>query len=169
MEEMFSKREDIVFIAKELKKILEEKISINTFTLVNEVLTGKICLDETKITRFNGIDFNIKFSKGEFLRLNVGEIYILSPYEVKEETLKVLMEAISQIQIDGCILGNPDAFYQIEENRTLIPYCEWIFTKKEEYLAEMKNNTLFDDASIKNLIIFNEENEKQLQKVKENN
>lgn len=168
MQEMFSKAEDVNFLANELKKILGEKISINTFSLVNEVLTGKFILDGTKIARFDGIDFNIKFSKGEFLRINVGEIYILAPYEEKVEILKELVSAISLIEINGAPIGKPHAFYTIEENRIPIPYCDWAFAYKDEYLTELKENTMYEDTNIENLILFDENNNvKTLQKSKE--
>lgn len=170
MKEMFSKSKDVEFLAYELKKILGDKIEINYFTLGQEVLTGKICLDDTKIVRYNGIDFNIKYSKGEFLRINVGEIYILTPYETKLKAINVIKEALSKIKLtEDIVIGLPDAFYEIKENGVLIPYCEWAFANKDEYLSELKNNTMFDDADIENLIIFNEEIEKTLQKTKDNN
>jgi len=170
MKEMFSKSKDVEFLAYELKKILGDKIEINYFTLGQEVLTGKICLDDTKLIRFNGIDFNIKYSKGEFLRINIGEIYISTPHEDKIDALKVITQALSKIKIDEDLkIELPDAFYEIKENGILIPYCEWAFANKDEYLSELKNNTMFDDADIENLIIFNEEIEKTLQKTKDNN
>jgi len=166
--EYMSKTEDVVWLAYKLKAEMQLNVSINMFGLYNEVLTGKYYPEVNK--PFNYIDFNIKYSKGEFLRINVGEIYILTPYEEKIEALKVITQALSKIKIDEDLkIELPDAFYEIKENGILIPYCEWAFANKDEYLSELKNNTMFDDADIENLIIFNEEIEKTLQKTKDNN
>lgn len=163
MQEMFSKTEDVNFLANELKKILGSKIAINRFTLVQEVLTGKICLDPTKIARFEGIDFNIKFSKGEFLRINIGEINLLTSYKEKENALKLLTETLSKIEIEPKVyIGYPDAFYQIDNEGFFVPYCDWAFSNKEEYLSELINNTMYDDASVENLIIFDENLERKI-------
>ena len=154
----------MIYLSRKGKKILEDNISINYFTLGQEVLTGKICLDENKSARFNGIDFNIKYRKEEFLRINVGEIYLQSSYLKKEQALKVLAKALSYI--DGCKnIGKPDASYLIDKNGFYIPYYDWVWKNKEEYLRELKNNTMFDDANIEKLVIhYNENDIKKLQK-----
>lgn len=170
MTEFFSKSQDVEFLAYELKRILGDKIEINFFTLGQEVLTGKICLDDTKSLRFDGIDFNIKYSKDEFLRVNAGEIYVISSYIEKEQALKVLVDAISKIALrDNNYIGSPDAFYQIDNGGFYIPFYDWVWENKEEYLNELKNNTMFDDANIENLRIFNKEIEKEFQKLKVHN
>ena len=88
----------------------------------------------------------------------------------KLKAINVIKEALSKIKLtEDIVIGLPDAFYEIKENGVLIPYCEWAFANKDEYLSELKNNTMFDDADIENLIIFNEEIEKTLQKTKDNN
>lgn len=155
MKEMYSQQKDIELIAYELKKMLGEKISINKFSLGQEVLTGKIIFNENKNARFQGIDFNIKYSKDEFLRINIGEIYLINSLKEKEEALRILSNAISRIRF-GIQFGNPIAYYQIEQNGFYIPFCDWVWKNKEEYLEELKNNTLYEDARIENLVLFEE-------------
>ena len=152
-----SKAEDVEFLAHELVKVLGDKISINTFSLGQEVLSGKYLKDKEKFIKFNGIDFNIKYSKGEFLRINVGEIDLLKPYSEKYEAIIDLKNAISTISLNEQEkIGEPLAFYYIEENEHCIPYYEWAFQKQEEYISELENNTLFDDGTIiEGLTIFN--------------
>ena len=152
MKEMFSKREDIVFIANELTKILGEKISINTFTLVNEVLTGKIILDETKIARFEGIDFNIKFSKGEFLRINVGEIYI------SETSVNAILSTNRGYSVRDAIRNpNYNIATTIFDDETLnhIPYFDNIY----KYIVENKlKNIIVEFALFDKPVGINKEN-----------
>ena len=170
MEETFSKAKDVKFLAIELEKRIGEFISINRFALGQEVLTGKIILDKSQSARLNGIDFNIKYSKGEFLRINIGEINLISSYIKKEEAANLLVDTISQINLENNeYIGNPDAFYQIDNGGFYIPYYDWAWKNKEEYLRELKDNTMFDDADVENLIIFDKQAEKTLQKTKVHN
>ena len=152
-----SRAEDVEFLAHELIKVLGDKISINRFGLGQEVLSGEYLKDTTKFIKFNGIDFNIKYSKGEFLRINVGEIHLLKPYSEKFEAIVDLKNAISNISLDEEEkIGEPLAFYYIQANDHYIPYYEWAFVKQEEYISELENNTLFDDGTvIEGLTIFN--------------
>ena len=168
MKEIYSKIEDVKYLAYELKKILGDQISINYYSLGQEVLTGKIFLGANHNNFLNNLDFNIKYNQDNFLRINVGEIYLVSSYIKKEQALKILVEAIGNIK-RGCndYIGTPDAFYQIEHDGFRVPYYEWAFTNKNEYLTELKNNTLFDDAEVLNLEIIPKE-EKTLSKIKEN-
>ena len=157
MEEMYSKKEDVEFLSQELNKKLGNLISINKYSLGQEVLTGKIVTDISKSARFEGVDFNIKYSKGEFLRINVGEIYLINSYKEKEEAIKLLTYVISNINLThNQYLGQPNAYYQIEINGFYIPFCDWVWKYKDEYLDELKNNTMYDDANIENLILFEE-------------
>lgn len=152
-----SKAEDVEYLAHELIKILGDKILINRFSLGQEVLSGKYLKDTEKFIKFNGIDFNIKYSKGEFLRINVGETHLLNPYNEKFEAIIDLKNAIANISLDEEEkIGEPLAFYYIEESDHYIPYYEWAFVKQEEYISELENNTLFDDGTvIEGLTIFN--------------
>lgn len=169
MEEMYSKVEDVEFLAKELNKKLGNLISINVFSLGQEILTGKIVTDESKSARFEGIDFNIKYSKDEFLRINVGEINLITSYKEKECALRILADAISKIELSqNQYIGDPNAYYQIQVDGFYIPYCDWAWKYKNEYLEELKNNRMYEDAKIENLIIFNEQDIKTMQKTKEN-
>lgn len=152
-----SKAEDVEFLAHELVKVLGDKISINRFSLGQEVLSGKYLKDTEKFIKFNGIDFNIKYSTGEFLRINVGETDLLKPYSEKFKTIVELKNAIANISLnEEERIGDPLAFYYIEESGHYIPYYEWAFVKQEEYISELENNMLFDDGTIiEGLTIFN--------------
>lgn len=149
MIEYTSKVEDVNFLASALINVLGEKISINEIGLVQEVLTGKYCDVSTKFAKFDGIDFNIKYSKGEFLRINVGEIDLYKPYSEKFNAILELKNAIANIELEnGEIIGEPLAFYYIKNYDYYIPYFDWAFQKKEEYISELENNTMFDDGAI---------------------
>jgi len=149
MIEYMSKVADVNYLAYELKNILGEKISINTYGLGQAVLSGKFCDDATKMARFDGIDFNIKYSKGEFLRINVGEMDLFKPYHKKLQAIIEIKKAIANIMLsDKEKIGEPLAFYYIEEDEHFIPYYDWAFVNREEYISELENNTMFDDGAI---------------------
>ena len=150
-----SKEEDIKFLSHKLKEKLGDKISINTYELSQEVLNGKFIFDKKDTFKYNGVDFHIKYSANEFLRINVGEIEIYKHYMEKVEALLEITKALSKITTkEGAIIGNPLAFYYIETDGYFTPYCDWAFTNQEEYKQELINNTMYDDAKIENLIIY---------------
>ena len=54
-----SKTEDIVWLAYKLVKEMGENVSINKFSLYQEILTGKYEVEKSVLgPRYNGIDFN---------------------------------------------------------------------------------------------------------------
>ena len=58
-----SKTEDIVWLAYKLVEKMGENVSINKFGLYQEILTGKYEVERSTLgPRYNGIDFNIKYS-----------------------------------------------------------------------------------------------------------
>jgi len=143
--EYMSKTEDVVWLAYKLKAEMQLNVSINMFGLYNEVLTGKYYPEVNK--PFNYIDFNIKYSKGEFLRLNVGEIVSYKKYLEKLDAIKALRDVISKI-----IGEQPVVFYNVDEN----PYYDWAFTQKREYVQEFIDGIAFDDAIPTGVIVFEE-------------
>lgn len=148
-----SNSDDIVWLAYKLKEEMGRTISINKFGLHNEILTGKYSSD--LYAQYYGIDFNIKFSADQFLRINVGEIQQSRSYEEKIKALSEFYSVINKIiDNNNGIFKNPLAFYNVSSGKNKIPYLDWVFCNREEYEKELVNGTLFDDAVIEDLIIF---------------
>jgi len=149
--DFMSKPEDIVWIAYKLKNEMGDKISINKYGLYKEVLEGKYNLEGYDW----GIDFNILYSDKEFLRVSVGETWVSARYEDKLFVLNEIKSAISNIVRDGISLGEPTVFYNIKDEKDMIPYFEYIYADKEETINAFKNGTIFDDGGIpEDVIVF---------------
>lgn len=164
-----SKTEDIVWLAYKLIQEMGKKISINKFGLYQETLTGKYEVETSVLgPRYNGIDFNIKYSSNEFLTINVGEIYAYNKYEEKLKVLNEIYNVIRKINDkNGIAIGEPVAFYNICDGKNKTPHLDWVFCKKEEYVNELVNGTLFDDGVAEDLFLFGcEVEEFKLKKVK---
>jgi len=161
-----SKTEDIVWLAYKLVNEMGENVSINKFGLYQEILTGKYELERTILgPRYNGIDFNVKYSSNEFLTINVGEIQSYKSYEEKLKVLNEIYNVIRKINgKNGLSIGEPVAFYNISDGQNKIPHLDWVFCKKEEYVSELVNGTLFDDAVAEDLFLFGSEVEKYVKK-----
>lgn len=149
--DFMSKPEDIVWIAYKLKNELGDKISINKFGLYKEVLEGKYNLKGYDW----GIDFSVLYSDKEFLRIAVGETWVSARYEDKLFVLNEIRTAISNIVRDGVSLGEPSIFYNISDEKYMIPHLEYIYADKEETIRAFQNKTIFDDGGIpEDIIVF---------------
>lgn len=146
-----SKTEDVVRLAYQLKYELGDKISINKIGLLKEVLEGKFRLKDSG--RY--IDFSILYSDKEFLRVSVGEVgAYASSYEEKVFVLNELKNAISTITRDGVSLGEPSVFYNVRDEKYKVPNLEYIFADKENYIKSFQDKTIFDDATVEDVVIF---------------
>lgn len=161
-----SKTEDIVWLAYKLVEEMGENVSINKFGLYQEILTGKYEIERSILgPRYNGIDFNIKYSANEFLSINVGEIQMIKPYEEKLKVLNEIYNIVRKItDKNGNAIGEPVAFYDISEGKYKVPHLDWVFCKKEEYVSELANGTLFDDGVAKDLFLFGAQVENYVKK-----
>lgn len=151
-----SKTDDVIWLYYKLKDEIGEKISVNELGLYQEVLSGKYYKDKTDF-RDRGINFGIKYSENEFLRITIGEYQLDKTYEEKLNALFDLYNVISKIQNkNGELIGEPLALYNVYKGRIRTPYLEWAFTKQDEYIKQLQDDTLFDDGSIKDLVLFNQ-------------
>lgn len=150
-ENFMSKTDDVVWLAYQLKNKLGGKISINKMGLYKEVLEGRYNLKGHD----RGIDFGILYSDKEFLRVSVGEICTYtSSYEDKLSVLNELKNAISTIVRDGLPLGEPSVFYNVREDKYMIPHIEYIYADKEETIKAFQDKTIFDDGGIPEDVII---------------
>lgn len=146
-----SKNDDVKWLAYRLKDSLGPKISINQYELHQQVLHGYYGRQNQFSS--DGVDFHIKYSRREFLRITVGEIKIREPYEKKLEALKEIGSSVAEIiERDGLPIGLPLAFYNAVDEECKRPSLDWAFQNPEAYEKELLEDTLFDDASVKNLI-----------------
>ncbi|MDE5587167.1 MAG: hypothetical protein K2I72_02205, partial [Bacilli bacterium] len=149
--------EDATWMAHQLKTLLGKNISINQSEPDQEVLHGKYLPDKIKMSsspRFEGIDFHIKYNKEEFLRIATGEISMHYSTQEKIEALEDLCEAISNL---GMQIGKPLAYYEVSYGDARVPYYEWAFHYKKEWIRQLKNNILFSGVDIEELRIIDEE------------
>ena len=161
-----SKTEDIIWLAYKLVKVLGDNVSINKFGLCQEILTGKYEVERSPLgPRYNGIDFDIKYSANEFLTIAVGELYAYKPYEEKLKVLNKIYNIVRKITgKNGITIGEPVAFYNISDGKYKVPHLDWVFCKKEEYVSELVNGTLFDDGVAEDLFLFGSEVENYVKK-----
>lgn len=150
-----SRTEDVKWLAYKLKDVLGSKISINKYGLNQEVLHGYYNEKGKTWDRENCIDFHIKYNRNVFLRIGTGEIHIRKSYDEKLAALKEIGKVIIDTEtITDKKIGQPLAFYRAVSDDSIVPTLEWAFRNQEEYVEELKNGTIFDDATIENLIII---------------
>lgn len=166
MIDFMSKKDDIVWLAYKLVQEMGDNVSINKFGIYQEILTGKYEVERSLLgPRYNGIDFNIKYSANEFLSIDVGEIQMIKPYEEKLKALNEIYNIVRKItDRNGNAIGEPIAFYNISEGEYKVPHLDWVFCKKEEYVSELANATLFDDGVPEDLFLFGDEVENYVNK-----
>lgn len=146
MENIYSKSEDVMWLALELKNKLDKYISFNSFGIDNPILTGVYSKNGSIAPYYTNKDvrFYIKFCRGEFLRIQI------SKGNNKEKdvinAMDVLVDTLSSINNVGC----PLALYEIDEALT----CEYAFKNIEETIEALKSGTFFDSGSISNLVIL---------------
>ncbi|MCI8588535.1 MAG: hypothetical protein HFG40_02675 [Bacilli bacterium] len=152
-----SKEKDVVWLAYRLKDCLGSRVSINQYGMKQRNLLGYYTDQENKFARINGVDFHIKYSRKEFLRIGIGEIKVREPYEKKLEALKIIGKELSEIKERGGLpIGPPLAFYNSVDEEGKVPTLEWAFCNSLEYSKELSEGTLFDDATIEDLVWINE-------------
>lgn len=157
MKELYSNADDCLELARLLKNKLKEKIEFWGSTY-QEVISGKYhSLPYNKYDNFidyrnDEVEFSYTFSKGEFLRITVGD----SAYKkfTLGHKLAVLSDLFEVINED---YGIPSVFYTLKEDDENSINLEWDFIQKEETINAFKNNCMFDDALVDNLIIIGEE------------
>ncbi len=98
-----------------------------------------------------GIPFYFKYCKDGFLRLGVGDsIYHETSMGEKLAALSDFYLALQEK------FGEPTVFYTTKDDDEGLITLQWSFINKEEDIAKFKNNSMFDDADIDELIVIGE-------------
>lgn len=152
MEDVYSRSEDVMWLAQRLKNVMGGYVSFNQFGIDNPLLTGVYCKDGRGGGPYYSKDdvrFYIKFCKDEFLRIQIPE----NCYKIENVILAMeeLVNAISFTKKEGISLGSPLAIYQTDECLT----CEYAFKNQKEVAQMLQNNTMFDDGEVSNLRLLN--------------
>lgn len=148
-----SKVSDIVRVAYHLKNILGNRVYINTSALYLDVLKGKYHLsNDYLITRDKGLNFSIRYSRGEFMRLSIsGDDFIYS-FATKEAALLCIASVLSNmLDIEGKI-GSPFAFYTVLNGDKESLSLEWSLCKCSEYMNSFREGNILEDGRINKLI-----------------
>jgi len=147
---------------EDLKRILEQlKEKIQGAEIQDTKLEDGNILDGYVESKKSTTHFQIKYNRENFLRLSVDG----GMYQEKLEALRCLGNAISQIDDDG-VIGMPIAFYNIYDVNNTNPHLEWAFSHHDKYVSDLKNDTLFDDVDINNLVLLKDNNVSLDQKMK---
>lgn len=157
MEELFSKSQDCKELAKKLNKELKDKImfygSIN-----QEVITGKyMCFPYHMYDNFTDyekdlVSFYYKYCKDGFLRIGISNNICKKSMGHKLAVLSDFYEILSEE------FGEPTLFYTTKGDEAETINLNWSFRNKNADITKFKNDTMFDDANIDELIIFGEQN-----------
>lgn len=152
MKEMYSKAEDCYELSNYLYRKLRNKIRFVVNTYQEVVIgvfysSGKNWLNNT-----DGLIFSYKFSKDEFLRIEIGS------YKYNKNSDGEKLAALSDFyEILSERYGKPTLFYTIKDDEEGTLSLQWNFIDKEETIQSFKDDTCFDDASVDKLIVFGEE------------
>lgn len=142
--EIISKETDAYILAKALKNQLKE-MTIKPYTIDDALICSY------KFPDGELVDFNIKYIKNELLSVNVGNIFLTSSYHKKQEVVSTIY-----IKLLDILKIEPTAFYTKEEEIYYIPYVDWVFKDKENYMNKLEQ--LHQDKKIGHLAIFDDEN-----------
>lgn len=159
MQEIYSKTEDCIELARILKKKMGNKIEFYG-SIYQNVISGKYY--EYHGQPHSNLDylfekvlsFYYKFNKDGFLRIEVGDTppchYSLGR---KLAALSEFYEVLHEL------FGVPTVFYTTKNDDEGKISLQWSFINKEEEIKEFKNGTYFDDAEIDKLIVIGESTE----------
>lgn len=147
MKEVFSKSEDCVWLAHQLKNQMGDYVSFNEFGIDSPILTGVYDKKGIGGPYYNSesVRFYIKFCKGEFLRVQI-EIGCSSNENVAN-AMNELIKALASIKQEEALIGLPIAIFEVSGSLT----SEYAFKNPEIVIESLKNNTMFDDENIKDL------------------
>lgn len=156
MEELFSKAQDCKELAKKLFKRLKDKVEIYG-SIQQEVITGKYkCFPYHMYDNFTDYDndivsFYYKYCKDGFLRIGVSNNIHKKSMGHKLAVLSDFYKTLSKE------FGEPTLFYTVKDDDEETINLQWSFKNKDEDIREFKNDTMFDDANIDELIIFGDQ------------
>ena len=138
---------DCAWLAQQLKNQMGRYVSFNEFGIDNQILTGVYskCGTGGPYYRAEDVRFYIKFCKNEFLRIQI-EIGCNSNENIAF-AMNELIKSLASIKQEDTLIGFPLAIYETNDCLT----SEYAFKNQETIIESLKNNTMFDDDSIKNL------------------
>lgn len=147
MENIYSKGEDVKWLAYEIKNKLGSKVSFNEFGIDNPILTGIYCNNGCRAPYYgkDAVRFYIKFCKGYFLRIQIPED--CNKEENILNAMSGLIDGISTIVVNGSYIGYPLALYETDSCLT----SEYSFKEIDKTIKDLKDNTFFDDGDVTNL------------------
>ncbi len=147
MSEVYSKGEDCVWLAQQLKTQMDGYVSFNQFGIDNPILTGVYNKDGIGGPWYSleDVRFYIKFCKGEFLRIQI-ELGCNSNESVIS-AMDELIKALVSVKQGAIPIGYPLAIYRTDNSLT----SEYAFKNQAMIIEKLKNNIMFDDGYIENL------------------
>ncbi len=147
--QMYSKDEDCFELYKLLKRNLGEKIDFYG-TPYTGLFEGKYYSEYEDDDVFEkGIPFYVKYCKGGFLRVSVGN-YIIHEASVGEK-LAALSSLYEALRTE---FGDPTVFYTTKNDKRKAVSFQWSFINRKEEIQKFKDGTYFDDDEIDKLIII---------------
>ncbi len=152
MQELYSKDEDCFELYKILKSKMGNKIEYYGTPYISPFSGKYFSHINSYYTYKKGLPFYYKYSKNEFLRIQVGSsIYYNTSIGERLAALSDFYIVLSEI------FGEPTVFYTIKDDDEKLLSLQWSFINKEEEINNFKNGTYFIDAVVDKLIIFNEQ------------
>lgn len=157
MKELYSNADDCYKLARLLDSKLKGKIEFSG-SIFQELVIGKYhSLPYNEYENYidyrnDTVEFRYKFLENGFLRISVCDIaYKKASMGHKLAVLSDLYQVISKKY------GEPSVYFTLKEDDENSINLDWNFIQKEETVEAYKNGTMFDDSSIKDIIIIGEE------------
>lgn len=163
---LFSKADDCHKLAFIINNELRSKISFEGSTY-QEVVSGThssfplASYQDYRNFEMDKLNFSYKYCENGFLRLSISKRIYASSLGHKLAALSDIYLALKKY------FGEPTLFYTIENDNEETINIQWSFSHKEEDIKDFKDNKAFDDAQIKELVVFSEERTEEEQQVEE--
>lgn len=110
----------------------------------------------------DALDFYIKYNQEHFLRIQIAD-------SVYRHSIGQKLVALSEIYpVLKSLVGDATLYYTTKDNLEQTLSLHWSFSDKLEETAKYQNDTAFDDASIEELIIFDDEENEDIKNWFEN-
>lgn len=164
--ELFSKADDCHKLAFIINNELQHKVSFEGSTY-QEVVSGTH--NSFRLTEYldirnferDKLSFDYKFCENGFLRITISKRIYDSSLGHKLAALSNFYMALRKH------FGEPTLLYTIQNDDEESLSMQWSFSQKEEDIRDFKNNTVFDDAKIEHLVLFNEEKTEEEQRIQD--
>ena len=159
MDIVYSKAIDCTNLAIKLKKKLGDRIGFSG-SIHLEIISGEYTsLYRLKKEKYNlnktSIPFYFKFCENKFLRIGVYDNSTI------KTSLGEKLAALSDFYLVlSDLYGMPTVFFTTKDDLENTFSLEWNFINTKECIEAFKNGTYIDDAEIKDLIVFEKNNDK---------